>query len=131
MLDSNGHGDTINITSHLTRIIANLQLSNGFLLLWAHGSTVSLNALHIDEGVLSDIKDFLLTLVPPANRYHHEDTTGDSNGYAHILSGILGQQIVVPVVGGKLVIGENQGIFLLDFDPKQSRRVVTVSIISS
>ena len=61
---------------------------------------------------------------------HGEDKPGTLNTDAHLRSSILGRSETVPIIGGKLELGEFGHIYFVDFDQTRPRkRSVTVTII--
>ena len=61
---------------------------------------------------------------------HGEDKPGTLNTDAHLRSSILGRSESIPIIGGKLELGEFGHIYFVDFDHTRGReRAVTVQII--
>ena len=61
--------------------------------------------------------------------YHHDNTWGDANGYAHVRASLLGASIVIPFSEGKLALGTWQQVVLVDFDERPRRRKVVVQVM--
>jgi secondary thiamine-phosphate synthase enzyme len=61
--------------------------------------------------------------------YHHDNTWGDANGYAHVRASLLGASLVIPFSEGKLTLGTWQQIVLVDFDERPRQRKVIVQIM--
>jgi len=82
------------------------------------GLTVNENA---DPDVPRDMLHALRTLVPQHGMgFRH----GEENSDAHIKASLTGPSVTVPFVGGKLLLGRWQGIFLCEFDGGRERQVI-------
>ncbi len=120
-----GFNDIINITPAVRDFVAQHQLRQGPLLLFIDGSTAAITTIEYEPGLLQDIPEMLEKIAPMNQRYHHDDTWHDGNGYAHVRSALIGTSFTVPVERGQLVLGTWQQIILLDFDNgPRKRRVV-------
>ena len=92
---------------------------------WAHlfclhttcGLTINENA---DPAVMKDVMDALDRLVPADYPYKH----GEGNSDAHMKSSLLGCSVMIPLSGGRLVLGTWQGVYLMEFDGPRERKVV-------
>jgi len=73
-----------------------------------------------DPDVRHDIGVGLDAISPQRPEYCH----GEGNSPAHLKSSLAGTSEFVPVVGGKLVLGTWQGIYLAEFDGPRRRKVM-------
>jgi secondary thiamine-phosphate synthase enzyme len=73
-----------------------------------------------DPTVVEDLLARLQHLVPRDGSYGHAEGNADS----HIKASIVGATAVVPVAGGKPIIGTWQSIFFCEFDGPRARRVL-------
>lgn len=80
------------------------------------GVTINENA---DPTVRRDILMELNKIIPFDDNYSH----AEGNSAAHIKATLVGSSIVVPVKGGKLVLGIWQGIYFCEFDGPRNRQV--------
>jgi len=88
------------------------------------GLTINENA---DPDVAHDLLLELNRLVPWRNPgFRH----GEGNSAAHVKASLVGSQLVIPVEGGRLVVGTWQGIFFCEFDGPRQRRVL-VRLVAS
>jgi secondary thiamine-phosphate synthase enzyme len=74
---------------------------------------------HADPDVLRDVLGALSRAVPHGGPYAHAEGNSD----AHIKSVLTGNQVLVPVQDGRLLMGRWQGIFFLEFDGPRQRTV--------
>lgn len=80
------------------------------------GVTINENA---DPNARRDIESTLDRMVPWEGPYLH----AEGNSAAHVKTSMVGQSTVIPVQGGKLVLGTWQGIYLCEFDGPRTRKV--------
>lgn len=83
------------------------------------GVTINENA---DPDVAEDLIGALERLVPWTAAYQHTE----GNAAAHVKATLVGSSVRVPVAGGRVRLGEWQGIFLCEFDGPRTRRVWVV-----
>ncbi len=119
-----GFNDIINITDDARKFITKNDLKEGQLLLFIDGSTAAITTLEYEPGLIKDLPEFFEKFAPMHQRYHHDETWHDGNGYAHLRSALVGPSFTVPVVNGRLVLGTWQQIILLDFDNSPRQRGV-------
>ena len=48
--------------------------------------------------------------------YTHKFLWEENNGYSHVRASLMGASLVVPLVNGRLTLGQYQQIVLLEFD---------------
>lgn len=121
-----GSNDIIDITGNIESFVNNKNLSEGQLLVFINGATAAISTMEYEPGLLKDIPIALERIAPMDDRYHHNDTWHDGNGYAHVRSTLMSPMIILPVLKGKLVRGTWQQIILLDFDNRPRNRTVTL-----
>ncbi len=126
---SKGFNDIINITDDVREFIEKNKLREGQLLVFINGSTAAISSIEYEPGLLRDFPELMEKIAPMNERYHHDDTWHDGNGYAHLRSTLIGPSFTVPVLDGKLVLGTWQQIILIDFDNRSRHRVVTLQFI--
>jgi len=79
--------------------------------------TINENA---DPAVQSDMLAWLARLVPADPSFQHAE--GNSDG--HIKASLLGSSVTVPFFGGRMLLGQWQGIYFCEFDGPRTRQVV-------
>ncbi len=79
------------------------------------GITINENA---DPSVRTDIASTLDRMVPWDGPYAH----GEGNSAAHVKAAMMGNSTVLPVEGGRLVLGTWQGIYFCEFDGPRTRK---------
>jgi secondary thiamine-phosphate synthase enzyme len=77
---------------------------------------------HADPAVARDFEQALERLVGDDWGWEHIEA-GEENAPSHLRTALMGQQVVIPVIEGRLGLGTWQGIFLCEFDGPRSRRM--------
>jgi secondary thiamine-phosphate synthase enzyme len=80
------------------------------------GVTINENA---DPAAREDIASILDGLVPWNGPYRH----AEGNSAAHVKATLVGHSVVIPIHGGRLVLGTWQGIYFCEFDGPRTRKV--------
>jgi len=128
-LSTKGDGDIRDLTEQVASMLSEIKLKDGTVTVFVPGSTASITTIEFEPGLKKDIPEVLNRLVPAGVRYHHDDTWGDGNGYAHVRAAFVGPGITVPFMGGRLSLGTWQQIVLLEFDNRSRRREIVVQFI--
>ena len=128
-ISTRGNNDIINISANLEKVLVNSKINDGVLTVFVVGSTVGITTIEYESGLLKDLPEFLENIAPMNKRYHHDNTWGDGNGYAHIRSAFIGTSLSIPVSNGCLESGTWQQIILIDFDNRPRQRTVICKII--
>jgi secondary thiamine-phosphate synthase enzyme len=98
-----------------------IDAADGVLYLFCPHTTAGLT---LNENWDPDVKrDMLLTMdghiAPPDSRHRH----AEGNSPAHIKTSLFGSSALVFVEGGKLQLGQWQGLYLAEFDGPRRRQV--------
>ena len=111
------------ITSEVVALIKASRINSGLASVYARGSTAAIMIQeNWDESVQNDVIALLQKLVPPGIWEHDHQ---DSNGDAHLKSGLIGPSETIPIIGGKTGLSRWQNIFLCEFDgPREERKIV-------
>ncbi|MDZ7291819.1 MAG: secondary thiamine-phosphate synthase enzyme YjbQ [candidate division KSB1 bacterium] len=128
-LSTQGFTDIHDITSHVHTALKKAGLKDGVVTVFVSGSTAGVTTIEYEPGLLKDLPEAFEKIAPMNVRYHHDDTWGDGNGYAHVRASLLGASLVVPFEDGKLLLGTWQQIVLVDFDNRPRRREVVLQFI--
>ncbi len=121
---TNSREEFIDITARVVEQVAGSGVDDGAVLVFVShttaGITINENA---DPDVCEDLTNGLRRIAPRDAGWHHCE--GNSDG--HLKSSLVGPSVVVPLAGGRLVLGTWQGIYLCEFDGPRTRSVdVTV-----
>ncbi len=124
-----GNSEIKDITEQVTEILKQSKLKEGQATIFVIGSTASVTTIEFEPGLRKDIPEMLERIAPSNAKYHHDETWGDGNGYAHIRASFIGPSLVVPFSEGRLFLGTWQQIILIDFDNRPRHRDIVVQII--
>lgn len=112
--------DFRDITRDVTSVVGSQSVADGVCVIFvAHttaGVTINENA---DPAVMEDVASILERMVPWKGQYRH----AEGNSAAHVKASLVGSSAIVPVRGGRLVLGTWQGIYLCEFDGPRTRSV--------
>ena len=128
-LQTEGNGDTINITPQIQQEIDANTINNGTVTAFVNGSTAGLTTIEYEPGVVTDFSEMFERIIPKGMRYQHDRAWGDGNGHSHVRASLLGPSLVVPFTDKKLILGTWQQIILMDFDNRPRSRQVILQIM--
>ena len=128
-VSTKGQGDARDITSVVTRVIAESGARSGIATTFVVGSTAGVTTLEFESGVVNDIDEALEGIAPRDHDYRHHLKWHDDNGSSHVRAAIVGPSVVVPFHDGKLRLGTWQQIVLLEFDTQPRRRQLVIQIM--
>jgi secondary thiamine-phosphate synthase enzyme len=125
-LDTRGNGDTVDVTEHAQKAIANAGLRDGLCTVFVAHSTCGVTMIEFEPGCNADLGRVMEQIAPIDDPWEHNERNADTNGHSHVRAGLIGPSVTVPVADGELCIGTFQRIVCIDFDdrPRQRRLVV-------
>ena len=126
--DTKGHSDIIDITQQVQQKIRNSGLNNGSVLIFVPGATGALTTIEYEPGLVSDLQDALERIAPQGLEYAHNLKWGDGNGHSHVRASLMGPDLTVPFVDGKMTLGTWQQIIFIDLDNRSRSRKLVVQI---
>jgi len=117
--------ELVDITNEVRSVVAQGYVKDGFCHVFVPhttaGITINENA---DPSVVRDIIKELDKVIPLSDNYSH----AEGNSAAHIKAGLMGSSVMVPVEGGRLVLGTWQGIYFCEFDGPRTRKVLVTPL---
>lgn len=118
------------VTPQIRDSLADSGIGNGFVTITSRHTTTALTINENEERLLEDVKAFFTRLVPPGDKYLHNDIhlrdcppDEPENAHSHLVAMLLGSSEVVPVSEGRLVLGQYQSILLVELDGPRERTV--------
>ncbi|MCM8781796.1 MAG: secondary thiamine-phosphate synthase enzyme YjbQ [Candidatus Omnitrophica bacterium] len=128
-ISTKGDTEIVDITKKIENVLNESKLQEGVVTVSVVGSTAAITTMEYEQALIKDFKEIFETLIPQNKRYHHDNTWGDANGYAHLRSSIVGSSKTFPFSDGKLLLGAWQQIVLIDFDNRPRHRKIVLQFI--
>lgn len=124
-LHSEQRTQLIDITPQVNDAVAASGLREGLCNIFApHTTAAVIVSENWDPDVSADLLGRLQAIIPQEAGYRH----GEGNSQAHIVSAILGASLNIPVIEGRLALGQWQGVMFVEFDGPRVRHF-RVSVI--
>lgn len=121
---------TYDITREVARVVAESGVREGLATIWIHHTSASLIVCeNADPEVRRDLERFLSRLVPDGDPIFRHTAEGDDDMPAHVRNVLTQTSIGVPIVGGRLVLGTWQGLYLWEHRTIPHERRLTVMIV--
>ncbi|AQL44032.1 hypothetical protein BV210_15565 [Halorientalis sp. IM1011] len=109
---------TVDVTERVEDQVPND--ADGTATVFVKHTTAGISVNEAEPRLLSDIETALEDIVPETGWEHDEL---DGNADAHLRSMLLGRDVTVPVVDGRLDLGTWQSILLVECDGPRTRTV--------
>lgn len=130
-VSTRGNSEVSDITEQVVDVLGRHTLKNGIVTVFVTGSTASVTTTEFEPGLRKDIPESLERIAPQGQRYHHDDTWHDGNGFSHVRAAIMGPSLTIPFSGGELLLGTWQQIVLVDHDNRPRERTIIVQLIGT
>jgi secondary thiamine-phosphate synthase enzyme len=121
----------IDITERVEEVARQSGVSNGFAVIFSKHTTAAIRINENEPALLSDMERMLEEIAPSRAQYRHNecvhafsDNGERPNGHSHCQHLLLGASEAVPIVDGRLVVGQWQRIFLIELDHARDREVI-------
>lgn len=128
-VETKGTSDVIDITERVGEAVAASKVMDGLVLVFTPHSTAAVTTIENEPFVLKDLAELLERLLPASARYEHEKAWGETNGFSHLRSSMLGTSLTLPVADGVPVLGPWQQVVLIECDTKGRPRMVRCTVI--
>ena len=110
--------------------VAKSGIKNGFVTVTSQHTTTAIAINENEERLVQDVKAFLNRLVPPDDKYLHNDIAlrncppdEPENAHSHLAAMLLGSSEVIALAAGELVLGQYQSVMLYELDGPRHRKV--------
>jgi secondary thiamine-phosphate synthase enzyme len=118
----------VNITELVQQALADANGSAAALVYVPHTTAgVTINE-HADPLVAEDLENALQKVVDDGWDWKHTEDPDGPNAPSHVRASLMNSQILVPLDGGKLALGQWQGIFFCEFDGPRDRKVIVTAL---
>jgi secondary thiamine-phosphate synthase enzyme len=119
------------ITGDAHRFVEDEGMQMGLLTVFCrHTSASLLIQENADPDVQADLKRFFEAVAPEGAGYRH-DAEGPDDMPAHIRAALTQTQLSIPLLGGRMVLGTWQGIYLFEHRRAPHRRSVAFHLIGA
>ena len=132
-VETNGAPEFVDITDQVLGIVEDSGVRFGQATIYSTHTTAAIKINENEPLLLTDLAETLARLAPIDAPYEHNDfsrrtvNVGEEeckNGHAHCQHIFLGSSEAVPIVDGRLTLGQWQRIFLVELDRPRQRRVL-------
>lgn len=108
-----------NITRQVQDAVSQSGVEDGLCLVWCPHTTAGITVNeNTDPNVAADLLRSLALAYPDRPEFRHRE----GNSAAHLKSSAVGCEKTLIVQGGRLLLGQWQGIYFCEFDGPRSRR---------
>lgn len=128
-LQTEGHGQVINITALVSDAVRDSGISSGIVTVFCPSATSALTTIEFESGAVADFQRLFDEIANPDREYRHNLRWGDGNGHSHVRSALLGPSLTIPFVERKMTLGTWQEIVYVDFDNRSRHRRLVVQIM--
>jgi secondary thiamine-phosphate synthase enzyme len=118
------------IMTGIKQLVEKSGIHDGFITVTSQHTTTAVMINEYEERLLEDVKTFLMRLVPPDDRYMHNDIAlrdcpedEPENAHSHLAAMLLGSSEVIALTDGELVLGQYQSVILCELDGPRRRKV--------
>jgi secondary thiamine-phosphate synthase enzyme len=117
-------------TDAVRRFVASEEIASGLLTIFVRHTSCSLVIQeNADPDVRRDLHGFFSRIVPEGMSWISHTAEGPDDMPAHIKAALTQTSIGIPVIGGELVLGTWQGIYLFEHRTRPHRREVVLHAI--
>jgi secondary thiamine-phosphate synthase enzyme len=125
-----------NITEEVQQAIADNNIETGIAIVYSKHTTACIGLLEDETLLKLDEHDFFERLASSNCLYRHDDLEHRDvppeerrNGFSHLRAMLLNHQQVIPIIDGKLDLGQWQKIFYIECDLGKDNRSYNICII--
>lgn len=131
-LETKTQFEMVNITDKVRQAVVEAKLQNGVVVIFVPHTTAAVKINHDEPLLKQDMMKMLYRVAPVDINYAHDffeirteaRANERSNGHAHAKAFLLTDSETVPVMKGKMALGERQSIFFVELDGGRKRRVI-------
>jgi secondary thiamine-phosphate synthase enzyme len=114
----------------ITNVVLNQELPQGVILVSVPHTTAALMLSEAEDDLLLDLEKVAATWAPRYEPFRH-CKNNNPNAAAHLLSAIIGSQVLVVADEGRARLGPYQRLVLLELDGPKERQIYLQRVTSS
>jgi secondary thiamine-phosphate synthase enzyme len=126
---SRGENDVLDVTGDVQKAVRESGLKDGTVTVFVPGSTAAVTTIEYEPGLVHDFTSMLERVSPSGIDYEHQKAWHDDNGRSHVKASLVGPSLSVPLVEGRLALGEWQQVVLVELDIRPRARNVVVQVV--
>jgi secondary thiamine-phosphate synthase enzyme len=126
-VDTTGR-QVIDITDRVLAFAGDLG-EDGLLSVFVPHATAGLALMETGAGSEGDLLEAIQGLLPRGRRYRHRHGS-EGHGADHLLPAFVASSLVLPVVGGEVVLGAWQRVVIVDTNRENNARTVLLSFLA-
>ncbi len=125
------------LTDKVYEIVEETKIQNGSVLIYSTHTTLAVCINEKENGIVKDFKKIIKKIIPKDDYYCHNDLSirtenlvcepGASdclNGHSHCTHLLMRNSETIPIVDGKMMLGNWQRIFAIELDCCRTRKVL-------
>lgn len=121
---------TYQITAEVAGIVQRSGIETGVVTVFVRHTSASLVIMeNADPSARRDLEEFFERLVPENTPWFVHTDEGPDDMPSHIRMALTRTSEVIPIMGGRMVLGTWQGIFLFEHRRAPHRREIVVSVV--
>ena len=130
----------IDITDRVSELVREARVDNGFCVVFSKHTTAAIVIQENEPLLLVDMVSLVERFAPRNTHYRHNDFSVRTvhmhedecpNGHSHCQHLTLGTSEFIPIVDGRLALGEFQAVFMVELDDEKSHREVLVQVMGT
>lgn len=134
---SKGYLEFEDLTDKVYEIVEETKIQNGSVLIYSTHTTLAVCINEKENGIVKDFKKIIKKIIPKDDYYCHNDLSirtenlvcepGASdclNGHSHCTHLLMRNSETIPIVDGKMMLGNWQRIFAIELDCCRTRKVL-------
>lgn len=122
----------IEFTTAVRRFVAEAEIATGLLTAYVRHTSCSLVIQeNADPDVRTDLDGFFRRLVPEGMEWLTHTTEGADDMPAHIKAALTATSLAIPVMGGKMMLGTWQGVYLVEHRARPHTREIVLHFAGS
>ncbi len=120
----------LDCTERVCEVVAKSGIRNGLATVATQHTTAAVRITERCERLQQDMRTWLNETIPAAPYRHDEQTVDDRpNARGHLMAMLMPHAETIPIVDGKLKLGQWQSIFFVEVDGPRPERRLFVQVI--